>query len=137
MLINAINLYIKMSTSINKVILVGNLGTDVKSYRFSDGNIVVNFPVATSESYMNKETGEKVDVTDWHNITARNKLAELCEKFLKKGSKVYIEGKLKTRKFDDNGITKHITEVIADNILFLSNLLGKQPENEEIIQHDF
>ncbi len=121
-----------MSTSVNKVILVGNLGTDVKSHRFNDGNVVVNFPVATSESYINKETGEKVDVTDWHNITARNKLAELCEKFLKKGSKVYIEGKLKTRKFEDNGVTKHITEVIADNILFLSNLLGKPSESESV-----
>ncbi|TWP26731.1 single-stranded DNA-binding protein [Apibacter muscae] len=118
-----------MSTSVNKVILVGNLGTDVKSHKFSDGNMVVNFPVATSESYINRDTGEKVDVTDWHNITARNKLAELCEKFLKKGSKVYIEGKLKTRKFDDNGVTKHVTEVIADNVLFLSNLIGKPLEN--------
>ncbi|TWP27638.1 single-stranded DNA-binding protein [Apibacter muscae] len=118
-----------MSTSVNKVILVGNLGTDVKSHKFNDGNMVVNFPVATSESYINRDTGEKVDVTDWHNITARNKLAELCEKFLKKGSKVYIEGKLKTRKFDDNGVTKHVTEVIADNVLFLSNLIGKPLEN--------
>ncbi|MDR1877323.1 MAG: single-stranded DNA-binding protein [Flavobacteriaceae bacterium] len=126
-----------MSTSVNKVILVGNLGTDIKSHRFSDGNVVVNFPVATSESYINKETGEKVDVTDWHNITARNKLAELCEKFLKKGSKVYIEGKLKTRKFEDNGITKHITEIIADNILFLSNLLGKQLDNEDAGDEEF
>ncbi len=126
-----------MSTSVNKVILVGNLGTDVKSHRFNDGNVVVNFPVATSESYINKETGEKVDVTDWHNITARNKLAELCEKFLKKGSKVYIEGKLKTRKFEDNGVTKHITEVIADNILFLSNLLGKPSENEDVNDMEF
>jgi len=117
-----------MSNSVNKVILVGNLGTDVKLHRFNDGNMVINFPVATSESYISKETGKKVDVTEWHNVTARNKLAELCEKFLKKGSKIYVEGKLKTRKYEDNGVTKHITEVIADNILFLSNLLGK-PEN--------
>ncbi|MDR3272092.1 MAG: single-stranded DNA-binding protein [Flavobacteriaceae bacterium] len=124
-----------MSNSINKVILVGNLGTDVKSHRFSDGNMVVNFPVATSENHISKETGEKVDITDWHNVTARNKLAELCEKFLKKGSKVYVEGKLKTRKYDDNGVTKHITEIVADNILFLSNLLGK-PENNFINENE-
>lgn len=121
-----------MSTSVNKVILVGNLGTDVKSHRFNDGNVVVNFPLATSESHINKESGEKIDVTDWHNVTARNKLAELCEKFLKKGSKVYVEGKLRTRKYEDNGFTKHITEVVADNILFLSNLVGKN----EIIEED-
>ena len=85
-----------MAGTINKVILIGNLGDDVKMHYFEGGNSIGRFPIATSESYTNKQTGEKVINTDWHNIVVRNKLAEICEKYLSKGDKVYVEGKLKT-----------------------------------------
>lgn len=109
-----------MNGTINKVILVGNLGDDVKMHHFDDKNCLARFPIATSESYTKKDSNEKVTQTDWHNIVVRNKLAEICDKYLSKGDKVYIEGKIKTRKWDDNGTTKYSTEIMADNVQFLS-----------------
>ena len=87
-----------MSGSLNKVMLIGNLGDDVKMVNFDDGGCLGRFPIATNESYNNKQTGEKVVNTEWHNIVVKNKAAEICAKYLKKGDKVYVEGKLKTRK---------------------------------------
>ena len=85
-----------MSGSLNKVMLIGNLGDDVKMVNFDDGGCLGRFPIATNESYNNKQTGEKVVNTEWHNIVVKNKAAEICAKYLKKGDKVYVEGKLKT-----------------------------------------
>ena len=85
-----------MSGTLNKVMLIGHLGDDVKIHYFEGGNCIGRFPIATNESYTNKQTGEKVTNTDWHNIVVRNKAAEICEKYLSKGDKVYVEGRLKT-----------------------------------------
>ena len=110
-----------MSGSLNKVMLIGNLGDDVKMHHFEDGGCIGRFPLATNENYVNKQTGEKVTNTEWHNVVVRNKAAEICEKYLKKGDRVYIEGRLKTRKWqDDNGNDRYSTEIICTDFTFLT-----------------
>ncbi|MGI9525816.1 MAG: single-stranded DNA-binding protein [Weeksellaceae bacterium] len=116
-----------MSASVNKVILVGNLGDDVKTHYFDDKNCIARFPLATNEAYKAKGTGERVVTTEWHKIVTRNNLAELCEQYLSKGDQVYVEGKLRTRKWNDNGVDKYQTEIHADSIKFLN--IKKNTEN--------
>lgn len=103
-----------MAGSINKVIIVGNLGKDPESRAFSNGGKVVNFSVATSEAWKDKNSGERKEKTEWHNVSIFNEgLACVAEKYLKKGSKVYIEGALQTRKWQDqSGQDRYSTEVI-------------------------
>lgn len=104
---------------INKVILVGNLGKDPEVRTISNGALVASFSVATSESFTNKE-GQKVDKTEWHNIVLWRGLASVAEKYLKKGNKVYIEGKLRYRQYDDkDGNKKYITEIEATDLMLL------------------
>ena len=111
----------KMSGTLNKVMLIGHLGDDVKIKHFDNGGCIARFPLATNESYTNKTTNEKVTNTDWHNIVVRNKAAEVCEKYLSKGDKVYVEGKLRTRKWQgDDGADRYTTEVNVDEFTFLS-----------------
>ena len=110
-----------MAGTINKVILIGNLGDDVKMHYFDDQNCVGRFPIATSESYTNKQTGEKVTNTDWHNLVVRNGLAKICEKYLTKGDKVYVEGKLKNRQWEQDGVKRYATEVQVNEMTMLSN----------------
>jgi single-strand DNA-binding protein len=106
-------------SGINKVILVGNLGKDPEVRYLEGGTAVAKFPLATSETYKNKE-GQKVDSTEWHNIVMWRGLAEIAEKFLKKGSLVYIEGKIRTRAYDDKeGNKRYATEIIADSMTML------------------
>jgi single-strand DNA-binding protein len=88
-----------MAGSVNKVILIGNLGKDPEVRRLENGGIVANFPLATSETYTDRTTGEKRDTTDWHTIVLWRGLAEVAEKYVRKGQKVYVEGKLKTKLF--------------------------------------
>lgn len=121
-----------MAGSVNKVILIGNLGDNVKMHYFDDKNSVGRFPIATSENYTNKQTGEKVTNTDWHNIVVRNKLAEICEKYLSKGDKVYIEGKLKNKQWEQDGVKRYATEVVVTEMTMLST--KKNPENNTPIQ---
>lgn len=110
-----------MNGTMNKVILIGNLGDEVKMHQFDDTNSIGRFPVATTESFTSRESGEKVSQTEWHNIVVRNKLAEICSKYLKKGDKVYIEGRLKTRKWqDNNNQDRYTTEIIASEVIFLT-----------------
>lgn len=109
-----------MASTVNKVILIGNLGDDIKMHYFEGGNSIGRFPIATSESYTSKQTGEKVTTTDWHNIVVRNKLAEICEKYLTKGDKVYVEGKLKNRQWEQDGVKRYSTEIYANEMTFLS-----------------
>ncbi len=110
-----------MSGTINKVILIGHTGDEVKMHYFDGGGSVGNFPLATNETYTNKTTGEKVSNTEWHNVVVRNKAAEICEKYLKKGDKVYIEGRLKTRKWqDDQGKDRYTTEIHCTDFTFLT-----------------
>ncbi|MDG2371635.1 MAG: single-stranded DNA-binding protein [Flavobacteriaceae bacterium] len=110
-----------MSGTVNKVMLIGHLGDDVKMHYFDGGGCVGRFPLATNESYTNKSSGEKVSQTEWHNIIVRNKAAEVCEKYIGKGDKIYIEGKLKTRKWQDQeGKDRYSTEIIVNEFTFLS-----------------
>jgi len=110
-----------MNGTLNKVILIGNVGDDVKIHQFDDQNKIGRFPLATSESYTSKDSGEKVTQTEWHNIVVRNKLAEIFEKFVKKGDKLYVEGKLKTRKWQDqNNQDRYTTEIIVSDFTFLT-----------------
>jgi single-strand DNA-binding protein len=103
-----------MAGSVNKVILVGNLGKDPEVRKFSNGGKVVNFSVATSEFWKDRSSGENKEKTTWHNVACFNDhLAEVAEKYLKKGSKVYVEGKLQTRKWQDqSGQDRYVTEVV-------------------------
>ncbi|MBL6648315.1 MAG: single-stranded DNA-binding protein [Flavobacteriaceae bacterium] len=111
-----------MSGSLNKVMLIGNLGDDVKLHRFEDGGCIGRFPIATNENYTNKVTGEKVSNTEWHNVVVRNKAAEICEKYLNKGDKIYVEGKIKTRKWQsEDGVQRYSTEIHVNEFNFLSN----------------
>jgi single-strand DNA-binding protein len=105
--------------SVNKVILVGNLGGLPELKHTPGGKAVASFSIATSESWTDKE-GKRENRTEWHKVVAWNQLAELCGKFLDKGSKVYLEGKLQTRSYDKDGITRYVTEVVAADIQFLS-----------------
>jgi single-strand DNA-binding protein len=110
-----------MSGTLNKVMLIGHTGDDVKMHYFDGGNCLGRFPVATNETYTNKATNERITNTEWHNVVVRNKAAEICEKYLKKGDMVYIEGRLKTRKWqDDQGNDRYSTEVHCSEFTFLS-----------------
>lgn len=109
-----------MST-LNKVMLIGNLGDDVKMHYFDGGNCVGRFPIATSESYTSKQTGERITNTEWHNIVVRNKAAEICEKYLKKGDKIYVEGRIKSRQWQgEDGNTRYSTEIQVQDFTFLT-----------------
>lgn len=110
-----------MSGTLNKVMLIGHLGDEVKMHYFEGGGSIGRFPIATNETYTNKTTGEKVTNTDWHNIVVRNKAAEICEKYLSKGDKVYVEGRLKNRQWQgEDGNTRYSTEVHVQEFTFLS-----------------
>ena len=110
-----------MSGTLNKVMLIGHTGDDVKMHYFEGGGSIGRFPIATNESYTNKATGEKITNTEWQSVVVKNKGAEICEKYLKKGDMVYIEGRLKTRKWqDEEGKDRYNTEVHCTEFTFLS-----------------
>jgi single-strand DNA-binding protein len=104
---------------VNKVILLGRLGKDPEIKVFEGGGKICNIVLATSENYTDRE-GNKVEKTEWHNIVFNDKLADLVNTYLAKGREVYVEGKLRTRKYDDaNGVTKYITEILGQNVNFI------------------
>ena len=107
-------------SGVNKVILVGRLGKDPEVRNLENGATVANFTMATSETYKDKTTGEKKEITDWHNVVLWRGLAEIAQKYLHKGSLVYIEGRLRTRSWEDKeGNRKFATEVVGDNLIML------------------
>ena len=106
--------------SVNRVILVGHLGADPESRFLPSGTAVVNFTVATSEKWNDKESGEKKEKTEWSRCSAFGATAEACAKYLKKGSQVYIEGKLDTRKYQKDGVDHYATQIRVDRVQFLS-----------------
>jgi single-strand DNA-binding protein len=119
-----------MSGTLNKVMLIGHLGDEVKMHYFDGGNCIGRFPLATNETYTNKQTNERVTNTEWHNIVVRNKAAEICEKYLSKGDKVYIEGRLKTRKWqDDKGPDRYSPEIQCTVFTFLTTKNDNQAGN--------
>ena len=108
-----------MNGTLNKVILIGHLGDEVKMHYFDATNCIGRFPLATNEVYINKSSGEKITSTEWHNIVVRNKAAELCEKYLSKGDKIYIEGRIKSRQWQtEDGTTKYTTEIQVTEFTF-------------------
>lgn len=110
-----------MSGTLNKVMLIGHLGDEVKMHYFEGGGCIGRFPLATNETYVSKQTNERVSNTEWHNIVVRNKAAEICEKYLSKGDKVYIEGRIKTRKWqDEKGMDHFTTEIQCKDFTFLT-----------------
>lgn len=116
--------------SVNKVILVGNVGKDPEMKYFDDNNAIANFSLATNERGFTTSSGTQIpDRTEWHNITCRRGLAQIAERFVRKGTLVYIEGKLRTRSYDDqSGVKRYITEVIADSLELLSRKGDTEPE---------
>ncbi|WP_075340499.1 single-stranded DNA-binding protein [Tenacibaculum agarivorans] len=121
-----------MAGTINKVILIGHLGDEIKMYRFDEGNAVGRFPLATNETYTNRQTGERVTNTDWHNIVVRNKLAEICEKYLSKGDKVYLEGRIKNRQYEFEGQKRYTTEIHVQEMTFLSTKKELNSSNDNM-----
>lgn len=107
-------------SGVNKVILVGRLGKDPEVRNLENGATVANFTLATSESYKDKTTGEKKEITEWHNIVLWRGLAEVAAKYLHKGDMIYVEGRLRTRSWEKEGVTRYTTEVIGDNMTMLS-----------------
>ena len=110
---------------VNKVILVGHLGKDPEVKTLENGAKVANFSLATTESYKDRNSGERVDNTEWHNIVVWRGLADVAERFLKKGSLIYIEGKLQTRSYEKDGITRYSTDILAREL----TMLGKKGDN--------
>lgn len=109
-----------MARGVNKVIIIGNLGQDPEIRYMTQGSVVANLTVATSESWKDKATGEMKEQTEWHKVVTYQKLAEIAGEYLRKGSKVYLEGKLKTRKWTDkDGVERYTTEIIANEMQML------------------
>ena len=119
--------------SINKVIIVGNLGRDPETRYTTNGEAMCNIAVATSDRWKDKNSGEQREATEWHRVTFFGKLAEIAGQYLKKGSQVYIEGKLRTRKYTDkDGVEKYATDIIADQMQMLgSRQGGGEPSSDD------
>lgn len=112
--------------SLNKVMLIGNLGKDPEIRYSQQGTAMVSFSMATTERWTDKNTGDRQEKTEWHNIKVFGKQAEVCEKYLSKGSPVYIEGRLQTRTYEKDGQTRYFTEIVVNNFQFL----GSRQDNQ-------
>ncbi len=130
-------------SSVNKVIIIGNLGKDPEINHMPNGGTVANVTIATSDSWKDKNTGEKQERTEWHRVVFFRKLAEIVEKWVKKGSKIYIEGRLQTRKWTDkNGQDRYTTEIVADQMTMLGgktepNIQAPQQQAPQQMPDDF
>ena len=117
--------------SINKVILVGNLGRDPEIRYTPSNSAITNISIATTDRYKDKATGEQKEITEWHRVVFFNRLAEIAGEYLKKGSSVYVEGRLQTRKWtDQSGVEKYTTEIIADQLQMLGGGRGESGEQD-------
>ncbi len=126
-----------MAGSLNKVMLIGNLGKEPEIKTFEGGNMLVRFPLATSETYTSRQTNEKVTTTEWHNIVLRRGLAEVADKYLHKGDKVFIEGRIKTRSWEDqSGEKRYTTEINADNLTMLGSPSDSAPREEKKVSEE-
>lgn len=119
-----------MARGVNKVILVGTCGQDPETKYLPSGNAVTNLSVATSEQWKDKQTGEKKEKTEWHRVCLFGKVAEIAGEYLRKGSQVYIEGKLQTREWEKDGIKRYTTEIVVD-MQGTMQLLGGKPEGQQ------
>jgi single-strand DNA-binding protein len=127
-----------MAGSVNKVILVGHMGKDPEVRTFQNGNRVCNFSLATGESWKDKQTGERRQSTEWHNVVVTNEsLVGVAEKYLEKGAKIYIEGKIKTRKYTDkSGVDKYTTEIMLEPFHGVLVMLDGKDDNAASSPHD-
>lgn len=114
---------------VNKVILLGRLGKDPETKTIGSGQMVANFSIATSETWKDKSTGEKKESTEWHNCQAWGPVAEIIQKYVHKGDQVYVEGKLKTRSWEKDGITRYVTEIIVSGVNLIGG--GKQEQTQQ------
>ncbi|MBC5840182.1 MAG: single-stranded DNA-binding protein [Flavobacteriaceae bacterium] len=122
-----------MNGTLNKVMLIGHLGDEVKMHYFDAGNCIGRFQLATNEVYVNKTTNEKITSTEWHNLVVRNKAAEMCEKYLSKGDKIYVEGRIRSRQWQtEDGTVKHTSEIQVTEFTFLSTKKGNE-NNKQIL----
>ena len=117
-----------MARGVNKVILVGTCGQDPETRYMPNGNAVTNLSLATSEQWTDKQTGQKVEKTEWHRVALFGKVAEIAGEYLRKGSQVYIEGKLQTREWEKDGVKRYTTEIIVDMQGTLQLLGGKRDD---------
>ncbi len=117
------------SRGVNKVILVGNVGNDPEVRYMPNGNAVANISVATSDSWKDKNTGDQQERTEWHRVVFFNRLAEIVEQYVKKGTKLYLEGRLQTRSYEQDGIKKYSTEIVANEMQMLDSR-GAGPNQE-------
>ncbi|WP_299198414.1 single-stranded DNA-binding protein [uncultured Amphritea sp.] len=121
-----------MARGVNKVILIGNLGNDPETKYMPSGNAVTNLTIATSESWKDKQTGQQQERTEWHRVVFFNRLAEIAAEYLKKGSKIYIEGSLRTRKWQDqSGQDRYTTEIVASELQMLDGQNNSQRTNNQ------
>lgn len=120
-----------MGKSVNKVTLIGNLCRDPEVRYMPNGNAVANVSLATDESYNDKTTGQKVEQTEFHRITVYGKLAEICQQYLKKGSRAYFEGRLRTREWEKDGVKRYTTEIVANDMM----MLDSKPLNAQSAGH--
>lgn len=118
-----------MARGVNKVIIVGTCGQDPEVRYLPNGNAVTNLSLATSEQWTDKQSGQKVEKTEWHRVSMFGKVAEIAGEYLRKGSQVYIEGKLQTREWEKDGIKRYTTEIVVD-MQGTMQLLGGRPQND-------
>ena len=118
------------SRGVNKVILVGNVGNDPEVRYMPNGNAVANISIATSDSWKDRNTGEQQERTEWHRVVFFNRLAEIVEQYVKKGTKLYVEGRLQTRSYEQDGVKKYSTEIVANEMQMLDSR-GATGSNQE------
>tara|TARA_R100001377_G_scaffold28814_1_gene15666 strand:+ start:85 stop:579 length:495 start_codon:yes stop_codon:yes gene_type:complete len=119
-----------MARGVNKVILVGNVGGDPETKAMPSGSMVANITVATSESWKDKQTGQAQERTEWHRVVFFNRLAEIVSEYVRKGSKVYIEGSLRTRSWEQEGVKRYSTEIVASEMQMLDSREGGQQQQQ-------
>lgn len=128
-----------MANGVNKVIIVGNMGSDPELKHFTNGSSITTIRVATSESWKDKNTGEKQERTEWHRIVFHAKLAEIAAQYLRKGSKVYVEGSIKTQKWKDKntGEDRYMTEIVAQNLQMLDSKTDGATNSEKPVTNQY
>ena len=120
-----------MAKGVNKVILLGNVGGDPETKYMPSGGAVTNLSIATSETWKDKQTGQPQERTEWHRVVFFNRLAEIAKEYVRKGSKVYVEGALRTRSWEQDGVKRYSTEIVASEMQMLDSREGGQPSQQQ------
>src|SRR6056297_441859 len=125
-----------MARGLNKAILIGRLGKDPEIRYTQDGRAVANFTIATNEEWKDKNTGEKKERTEWHRIVAFGRLGEICGEYLTKGRQTYIEGRMQTRSWEKDGVTRYTTEIVANNMQMLGGQRQAEPVSSDPAENE-